>query len=45
MPEVRQNVPCPTPGCSGSRADVYLTDDDGRIIARTGSEPCGTCGN
>lgn len=44
MPEIVQNVPCPTPGCNGSRADVYITDDQGNIIGRSGSYPCGSCG-
>ena len=44
MPEVRSNVPCPTPGCTGSRADVYLTDDEGRILGRIASYPCDKCG-
>jgi len=40
-----QNVPCPTPGCNGSRADVYEVDENGQIIGRVASYPCGQCGN
>lgn len=44
MPEVRENISCPTPGCDGSRADVWTTDENGdrQYVAR--SEPCGSCG-
>lgn len=44
MPQITENIACPTPGCSGSRADVYETDDNGNIIARVTSYPCSQCG-
>lgn len=44
MPQVAENISCPTPGCDGSRADIYETDDKGRKMAKVGSQPCGKCG-
>lgn len=44
MPEMRNNVPCPKPGCPGSRCDIVITDDNGQWIGQR-SEPCNTCGS
>lgn len=45
MGQVSENMPCPTPGCDGSRADIWETDEKGNKIARIDSQPCGSCGN
>lgn len=44
MAQVVHKVPCPTPGCGGSRADVYEVDENGNIIARISSSGCQACG-
>ncbi|TVZ96538.1 hypothetical protein [Streptomyces sp. BK340] len=44
MPQIIENIGCPTPGCGGSRADIWETDENGNKIARVGSQPCGQCG-
>lgn len=42
MPEMRTNVPCPKPGCNGSRCDITVTDDNGNYVT-TRSEACNVC--
>lgn len=44
MPEMRNNISCPKPGCTGSRCDITVTDDDGNYVT-TRSEPCNVCGS
>lgn len=44
MGQVQENRPCPTPGCYGSVADIWETDENGNRIAKVGVVPCGVCG-
>jgi hypothetical protein len=44
MPEMRNNISCPKPGCPGSRCDITITDENGNYVG-TRSEPCNVCGS
>lgn len=39
-----EHMPCPTPGCDGSRSDTVERDENGCVIRRITSAPCPKCG-